>query len=66
MIKKPLKIEIEWEYLQRIAEFYKFPSAVFLVDKKNFPKSKAITRDKSLIKKADLYEKIKELVEKND
>jgi len=27
---------IEWKLLEKIAEYYEFPSAVFLMDKKRF------------------------------
>ena len=33
---KPLKVELEWSLLERIAEYYQFPSAVFLGNKKMF------------------------------
>lgn len=60
---KPLKVEIEWSYLQRIAEYYQFPSAVFLGNKKIFGHK---TRSQALTKKAQLFDKIKELVEQDD
>jgi len=57
---KKLKVEIEWKLLERIAEFYEFPSAVFLGNMKIFPKCK--TRNKLFKKKAELYDKIKDLI----
>lgn len=58
---KKLKIEIEWKLLERIAEYYEFPSAVFLGNVKVFPKAK--TRNESWRKKAELFDKIRELCE---
>jgi len=58
---KKTKVEIEWKLLERIAEFYEFPTAVFLGNLKIFPKSK--TRNESFRKKAQLYDKIKEIIE---
>ena len=60
--KKKLEVKIKWEYLQRIAEYYKFPSAVFLCNMKMLPKSTE-TRDEGLRKKAELYDRIKEIIE---
>ena len=59
---KKLKVEIEWKLLQRIAEYYQFPSAVFLGDKKMFRHK---TRNKALSKKAELYDKIKAIIDSN-
>jgi hypothetical protein len=42
------KITLEWEHLERIAEYYEFPSAVFFTNPKDFPKNK--TRNEALIK----------------
>ncbi|MEK6878544.1 MAG: hypothetical protein AABY22_03000 [Nanoarchaeota archaeon] len=56
------KVEIEWKLLERIAEYYKFPIAVFLGNLdvfKNSPK----TRDEVLRKKVELFDKIKELID---
>ena len=61
MTKNKLKVEIEWKLLERIAEFYEFPSAVFLGNMKIFPKCK--TRRESFRKKAQLYDKIKEVID---
>ena len=61
-IKKILKIKIEWRLLERIAEFYEFPVGVFLSNFDNFrefPK----TRKESLQKKAEMFDKIKEIIE---
>ena len=60
---KPLKVELEWKLLERIAEYYQFPSAVFLGNKKMFRHK---TRNQALTKKAQLFDKIKELVEQDD
>ncbi len=54
-------IELDTEYLERIAEYYEFPYLVFFGgDKKIFTGK---TRVETLSKKADLYDKIKEIVE---
>ncbi len=58
--KKKLKIEVEWALLERIAEYYEFPTTVFLANKIIF---KEKTRIKSLSRKAELLDKIKELIE---
>ena len=58
--KNSLRVEIEWKLLKRIAEFYEFPAAVFLGDIQIFPKCK--TRNESFRKKAQLYNKIKEVI----
>lgn len=60
---KPLNIEIEWKFLERIAEYYQFPSAVFLGDSHMF---KYKTRDDALKKKAEFFDKVKELFEEHD
>jgi hypothetical protein len=60
---KPLKVEIEWKHLQRIAEYYQFPSAVFLSDLKLFTHK---TRHESLKQKAELFDKIKDLVRQTE
>lgn len=57
---KKLKVEIEWKLLERIAKYYEFPVAVFLGNMKAFPKGK--TRNEVLKKKAELYDKIKEII----
>lgn len=59
---KKLKVEIEWKLLERIAEYYKFPSAVFLGNLDVF-KHAPKTRDKVFRKKVELFDKIKELTE---
>ena len=58
--KKKLKVEIEWKLLARIAEYYQFPSAVFLGNMKMFRHK---TRSKAWRKKAELYDKIKAIVD---
>ena len=60
MREESLKVELEWKFLQRIAEFYEFPSAVFLGNAKMF---KHKTRSQVLRNKAELFDKIKELVD---
>ena len=62
MSKKPLRVTIEWQLLERIAEFYEFPCAIFLGNMdcfKDLPK----TREESLIKNSHKFDKIKEIVE---
>ena len=61
-IKKILKVKIEWRLLERIAEYYEFPTAVFLSDFDNFA-DLPTTRNKSLQKKVEKFNKIKEIVE---
>lgn len=61
---KPLKLKfnIELELLQKIAEYYRFPLAVFFGNLdvfKNTPK----TRDEAVMKKAEKFDKIKEVVD---
>lgn len=60
MVEKKFKVEIEWKLLERIAEYYEFPVAVFLGNNKMF---KDKTRSKALRREAELYNKIKEIVE---
>lgn len=60
--KKPFKIEIEWKYLEKIAEFYEFPVAVFLGHEKIFPPSK-LTRNQILFEKAEMFERIKDIMD---
>ena len=60
MKKKKLKVEIEWKLLERIAKFYQFPSVVFFGNKKVF---KHKTRNQVLRKKAELYDKIKSIID---
>lgn len=59
---KKLKVEIEWKYLERIAEFYKFPVAVFCGNLKIF-KNSPRTRDERFTKRLEAYDKIKEIIE---
>ncbi len=59
MIKR-LKVEIEWKLLERIAEYYQFPSAVFLGNKKMFRHK---TRNQAFKKKVELYDKIKAVID---
>jgi len=60
MAEKGFKINVEWKLLERIAQFYKFPSAVFLGNMKMF---KYKTRNQALRRKAELYDKIKEIID---
>lgn len=42
---KGLKVELEWKFLERIAEFYNFPTVVFLSNLNNFkplPKTREV------------------------
>ena len=50
------KVEIEVRLLNRIAEYYEFPFAVFLGNLKIF---KHKTRNQALRKKADLFDKLR-------
>lgn len=61
--KEKLKVEIEWELLERIAAYYEFPVAVFLGDIRMFRnKTKNKTRNKVLVKKAELLDKILNII----
>lgn len=58
---EPLKkLEVEMKLLERIAEYYEFPLAVFFGNVKMFGDR---TRNVALRKKAGIYDKIKELME---
>lgn len=59
-MNKKQMVEVEAKQLQRIAKYYQFPSAVFWGDSKLFRHK---TRDESLRKKAELFDRIKEIVE---
>ena len=63
MVKK-LKVEIELKLLERIAEYYQFPSAVFLGNLDMLKKHK--TRDNVLKRKAELFDKIKAIIDGDD
>jgi hypothetical protein len=65
MTKKKLKVTIEWELLERIAKFYKFPSAVFLGNMKMFSNSPK-TREEGLLKKAEAFNQIKDIMNEFD
>ena len=52
---KNFKVEIDWKLLKRIAEFYEFPVAVFLGNKKMF---KGKTRGDYFRKKLERIKKI--------
>ena len=57
---KSEKVEIKIKLLERIAEFYRFPMAVFFMQIKDFrPK----TRQEVFNKKTKYFDKIKEIVE---
>jgi hypothetical protein len=65
IIKEPVEITLKWEWLQRIAEYYEFPTAMFFGNiemLKNHPK----TRTEQNKIKADRYDKIKELIEEGN
>ncbi len=51
------KIEISLKKLKRIAEYYEFPLAVFFLE--DLPEQ---TRDQEIRKKAEAFDKIKEIV----
>lgn len=59
--EKILTIKIRYELLERIAEFYKFPTVVFFSDLKHFPKGE--TRNERWRKKAEKFDKIREIME---
>jgi hypothetical protein len=52
--------KIPIKHLQRIAEFYEFPMAVFFAPTMIF---KEKTRDNALSRKAEAFDKIREIVE---
>ena len=52
------KIEISLKKLKRIAEYYGFPLAVFFLE--DLPEQ--TTRDQEIRKKAEAFDKIKEIV----
>lgn len=65
MTEPPLKVEIEWKHLEKIAEFYEFPIIVFLGNDGRFPPSK-LTRNEIIRKKAELFDKLKDIFEELD
>ena len=61
--KKPVKVEVEWAVLERIAQYYQFPTAVFL-----FKDTKGVfiepTRDEAVLKQMkELRAKLNDLFE---
>ena len=61
--KKDVKIEVKWSVLERIAQYYQFPVAVFLGDG-ILQRIKEKTRQEAFIKKAKEFEReVRELVE---
>ena len=58
---KKVKVSIEWTYLCRIAEYYEFPSAVFLGNMKVFD-DKPKTRITALLKKVRAFGEIADIV----
>ena len=62
MKEKPLKVEIEWQLLERIAEYYQFPVAVFCGNRGMF-KEQPKTRDETFKRKLEAFDKIKEIIE---
>ena len=54
------KLEVELKLLQSVASYYQFPMAVFFMQPKDFPKG---TRNAALSRKADAYDRIKDIVE---
>jgi len=61
--KTPLKVTIEWKLLERIAEYYEFPSTVFVGNVEVFEHK---TRNEAIFKMAKKYEKIRDLVMRDD
>jgi hypothetical protein len=61
---KPVTVNLEWKLLEKIASYYKFPVAVFLLTQGNFDKTleRAPTRDEAVIKQAEAYREIVEIV----
>jgi hypothetical protein len=59
--KKPLKVMMELPFLERIAEFYGFPFAVFFSDINNLSKFK--TRNDAFRNKIEAFDKIKEIID---
>jgi hypothetical protein len=60
--KKELALVLEMKLLQRIAEYYEFPVAVFFSNLDNF-KKESRTRNEALFKIAEKYDKIKDIIE---
>lgn len=58
---KQFKCEFDWNFLQRVADYYEFPVAVFFSPEKAFPEKQ--TRIGNLGKKAECLDKIKEIIE---
>lgn len=54
------KVTLKFSFLQKIAEYYEFPTAVFLSDSDDFPRGK---RSDVLNKKVEILDKIKDLVD---
>ena len=63
MTENPVEVTIKWSLLERIAEYYEFPSAVFLLkDRSAFPEN-VRTRKENIMWKAERYDRIKEITE---
>jgi len=63
MTEKPLTVTIRWSCLERIAEYYEFPSAVFLLGEDNW-KEHPRTRNQELhLKSQEFKKKLDDLVE---
>lgn len=60
--EKPLEVTLKWKLLERIAEYYEFPTAVFLSDINNFD-SLPKTRNETFRQKAEKFDKIKDIFE---
>jgi hypothetical protein len=65
IIKEPVEITLKWEWLQRLAEYYEFPTAMFFGTIEML-KNKSKTRTEELERKANLYDEIKELIEEGN
>lgn len=59
-MKTENKVEINVKLLEKIAEYYEFPLAVFFMQPKDFPKGRRVEH---LWKKCTAYDKIVEIVE---
>ena len=60
MLKKDIEVKIKLKLLERIAEYYEFPLAVFLLPDDKIFKEK--TRNLAWKKKADKYDRIIEII----
>lgn len=59
--KKKIKLEIDLDRLEKIANYYGFPLAMFWAPKKIFKKGK--TREQVLLRISEAFDKIRDIVE---